>query len=259
MFRTFLPLILALPVASLASASITEPQTFSFGRVTNNSSVNLGVGAGGLDQLHLTITTEQVPADGSYPAYQAVVFDFTNNVGTKSSITAVYFSDGHYLAPPMSFGGTGISFRTKDNQGEQDNPPGINNWHTTAYGEATLDDEEDLSPTAPGNPKNGVNTSVDHLIVTFKMINGDYTRLIHGLNQDINDPQKYPLFRIALHVKSIGNAGDSDTYLLQPNGAVDTDPEEEPTPVPEPATLAIWGLGLGIAGLVKLRRNVLLV
>lgn len=38
------------------------------------------------------------------------------------------------------------------------------------------------------------------------------------------------------------------------DGDTDPDPVPEPT-VPEPTTLAIWGLGLGIAGLVKLRRK----
>jgi hypothetical protein len=47
-----------------------------------------------------------------------------------------------------------------------------------------------------------------------------------------------------------------EEWAVDTNGGGANPPPAPPVrPVPEPTTLAIWGLGLGIAGLVKLRRN----
>jgi hypothetical protein len=61
-----------------------------------------------------------------------------------------------------------------------------------------------------------------------------------------------PFYHIAAQINGI--SGNKQGYITDTDPP--TDPEGSPVPpVPEPATLAIWGLGLGIAGLVRLRRR----
>lgn len=54
-----------------------------------------------------------------------------------------------------------------------------------------------------------------------------------------------------------GNQSEAgfEEWASRANGTYDDEDDENIPGVPEPATLAIWGLGVGIAGLVKLCRN----
>jgi hypothetical protein len=58
--------------------------------------------------------------------------------------------------------------------------------------------------------------------------------------------------RLGFRTANLDSGANADSMLID-DLTVATQLADVATP--EPATLAIWGLGLGIAGLVKLRRN----
>lgn len=217
--------------------------------------------------------TAEGPADNLGPQLQLYVYEtaadsgrinfmFLNNVGIASSVKEVFFSDGAYLAPQMQLAwSSGVLFETKPDGQSLDHPNQMNNvWpNTTAYVGA----QGDLSPEfANGNP-NGINVLGEYLTVSFVRQSGKtFDNVINGLRTN-ESPQSTgdPLFQIALHVGSIGATGGSDAYTLDgtsgqliPDGNTGGG-DPEPNPVPEPATLAIWSLGLGLVGLVRLRRK----
>lgn len=215
-------------------------------------------------------------ASGAQSLSGRINFMFTNaadSPGVKSSITEIFFSDGAYLAPPVLLvdQSTGVSYGTKKDSGELEKPPQMDSvWpKTTAYVGA----QGDLSPepTAEGGfMDNGVNHTDEWLIVSFNYVSGkSFDDVINGLRTDETPEDKTnPLFQIAAHVQSIGPQGLSDTYAMDGTSGKEID---DPTGasggpgevVPEPATIAIWGLGISIAALLRRRnrgaRNELLV
>jgi len=249
------------------TVSATQAWVFSF----KDFDTTQGAGANALNgQMKVyAFESNQVfnTASGALSLAGKINFMFTNNAdqGIASSMTEIFFSDGAYLAQPVFLidQSSGVSYGTKKDNGPLDTPPQMNAvWpHTTAYVGA----QGDLSPepTSPGGfVNNGINHSDEWLIVSFNYVTGKHFQdVINGLrtNESPTDTTN-PLFQIAAHIQAIAPSGTSDTYAMDGTSGHVIEDETSggsggPGTVPEPATLAIWGLGLGITGLVKISRN----
>jgi len=220
--------MMVLSIASSAQASIAG--TFYLSNYTGNQ-VNLNA--------------NQVQVDVEDVGGGNVAFTFYNHVGVASNLAEIYLSDGAYLkgsspAPIITDSdgaSTGVEYSV-GGTGTSNVPGGISNFHTTASVYATNAD----NPA----PHHSVNAEGEWVRVQYGLIGSKTVAdVITGLTAPTASD---PAFRIAIHVTGVAGGG-SDTYFLG-------DPiDGGQGGVPEPATLAIWGLGLGIAGLVKLRRN----
>jgi hypothetical protein len=165
-----------------------------------------------------------------------VDFTFTNTGTVASSITDVYFADGQWYQTTASISQTtGVSF---SQDATPHNLPG-GTFNTT------------IDYTADSNvpvEHNGVNNwtgsgTQESLTIQWTLQSGKtYDQLVSALGSSLH---------IGIHVQGFDN-GQSYSYE-SPTG-----PSGGPLGgVPEPMSLAIWGLGMGICGVVGMRRRTL--
>jgi hypothetical protein len=219
-------------ISTKASASFT---TISFERITSNSAENVA------SQLTAALW-DATQANAEYSltlAANEVLFTFQNNVGIQSSISEVYFDDGTILAQSSvynSLGGstsfTGMGANPSNlPSGENVVPPFV---ATTGF-----------SADAVGNPSVGVDTAADILGLSYTLQSGlGYLDTVAALADGS--------LRIGLHLRSIGDAEDSDAFVNSPPPPPPPPPPPTPGPtpgVPEANGLVIWAL-LGLVGLV---------
>jgi hypothetical protein len=199
-------------VISVGAAWAT-PVDVSFVRVEpHNASVNPA------SQFHCLMDVV-TPGPGGQ-----VEFTFTNAVGIASSISEIYFQDGPMLgAAALTQAGTaftaGGAVPGNLPGGENLTPPFI----------AT----EVFSADAQGNPSLGIDTATDSLVMTFNLLNNkSYADCVAALQSGD--------LRVGLHVRSIGDGGQSDSFV---NGGPPVS-----IPLPQAAPLALAGIaGLGLA------------
>lgn len=207
-------------------APTADAAIFKFRNVTNDTTY-----AGS----NLQVTTTHIAGDGDGD----IQFKF-ENLGTTGAITDIYFDDGDYLQTPgqivQQTSGVDFSFGAAPHAPPQGHPE-FAHWESSHK----LFSADSNPPAGP----NGIDPG-ESVTVQFGLLQA-YAIAIG--NTGLNSPVPTSPFRIALHVQRIGK--QSDWYILETNPPPGPD---DPT-VPEPATLAIWGLGLGIAGLVRLRRK----
>jgi len=162
-------------------------------------------------------------------------FYFHNDGPIPSAISEIYFDDGTLLGAP-SITDSIRGFTDFSNGATPGDLPGGNNL-TPPFEATTL-----FNVDAQGNPIVGINPG-DTLLLTFSLQPGqDYADTIAALHAGMLGQDT---LRIGLHVRSIGEEEQSDSFFLWA------------TPVPEPAgvVLAVMGLfGLG-AGYLRLRRE----
>lgn len=233
-YRTwFLPFVVCGLVLTGLASKADAGIHYSFVRITNNNGgINLG--------SQLDVEVKDLGTDGG--GYAHVGFKFTNLVGIASSITDVYFDDGTLLGiSSISDSGSGVAFSPG---GSPSNLPGGNaiDFNTTAGFLADSD-----SPVSG----NGVNIAGEWVMIDFKLFLGKtYDGLLAAIDSGVGKTQDVTGdLRIGLHVQAIGAPGGSDSYV---NGGRNGN-QDNPPIVPEPASLAIWGMGLGLVALVGRR------
>lgn len=182
----------------------------------------------------------------------AVRFEFRNLGPDNASITDIYFDDGTLLGIATIAESTGVNFTP--NIISPVGPPNLGyagtiNFNPTAI--FTMDADPSTSED------NGVGAS-EWLVVDFTLQAGhSYTTVNQAIALSLANPgvDIGGGLRIGIKVEHIGPAGSSSGGSEEFINGVALPPNSQPAPLPEPATLAIWGMGLGIAGLVRLRRR----
>lgn len=190
----------------LLSSSTAFASIYNFTRVTNTNVEDLG------SQLSVDITES-----GSN-----VLFTFKNNVGTPSNVAEIYFDN----EATNFFSDYGIQAQNVSYQDviiNPNNPPGVSGF-TANY---AVDN---------ANNQNALNQASEFITI-FGLLSGTntYSQVIAAIDSGA--------YNIAMHVRSIGIAGESDSYVI---GGT-------PGTVPVPA--AGWLLGSALLGFVGLRRR----
>lgn len=171
-------------------------QSFSFYKLTNNNvedlagqlSITVWDSAGANTEFGLSLLSTEV------------LFTVHNAVGIASNIAEVYFDDG-LLGPSTVINSLG-GFTDFDGGGASPgNLPG-GNTATPAF-IATSEFSADVNP---GPPSRGVNESADILGIVLGLGSfADYNAIIGAVNTGD--------LRFGYHIRSIGSAGGSDSYI----------------------------------------------
>ncbi|MEO0964453.1 MAG: PEP-CTERM sorting domain-containing protein [Planctomycetota bacterium] len=207
--------------ASLAVTATTQAAMISldFVKITNNNVEDLS------DQLGATFydSTGAFNAFGINIAANEILLAVTNDVGINSNIAEVYIDQDGLIDSQtgvLQLGGT-VNF--SGGGANPPNLPGANN--ATPPFNATPSLSADVNP---GPPTNGVNAASDILGLVYELDGGlDFSDVIADLNSGE--------LRVGYHIRSIGTADDSDSYVGF---------------IPEPGTLALLAAG----AMVMLRR-----
>ncbi len=223
--------LVAVPVLLLAlwAPGASADSIDWLGPVDNNNVENLS------DQLGLDVTLSS----------GVISFKFTNDVGTASSITELYFEQA--LDTWLDYDGT-ISMTQSTGSSNKDpdfefgsaspsSPPGLSGFTVGSGGSLQI-----TADSNTGGPKYGIDESADWVTISFDFIgdSGDFDELIAALNGVTTGSDAL----IATHIKGIGTKGGSDTYFT---GST--------TPVPEPGSIVLMGAALVGFGIVRRSRK----
>lgn len=210
-------------IPTMAQALMVD---IGFQRITNNNIENV---ASQLSAQLLDHTQANTIYTNLSLASHEVLFTFKNTAQTPSNIAEIYFDDGTILAQTGLYNSLGgyTSF-----SGGTINPGNLPSGNAVnPVFEATAGFGADVDS---GNPNKGVNASNDILGIKIRLKqNLTANEVVHALmNGDL---------RLGLHVRSIGNAGNSDSFVNSPVTAAPS------AAVPIPA--AAWLFGVAFAGL----------
>lgn len=146
-----------------------------------------------------------------------ILFTAQNNVGIASSISEIYFDDG-LLGPSQVFNSLGGSTSFTGGGANPGDLPGGGPVGFTAT--------QSFSADAQGNPSLGVDTAQDIVGIFFGLgAFADYNAVVDAVNTGD--------LRFGYHIRSIGVAGESDSYV---------------SVVPVPAAVWMFGSALGLLG-----------
>ena len=217
---TFLALLLLTPLSIQAI-----PIDVGFQRVTNNNVENLGGQLG----LQIMNSADAFILFGETITDTQVLFAYTNDVGIASNIAEIYIDDGTVVTLDSVINSlTGFTNFT-GGSADPGNLPGGNTLSPPFV--ATSNFSADLTQGQGGTEK-GINESLDTLGIVYSVTSG-----LAGIQAALDDGT----LRVGLHIRSIGTAGGSDSYV---NNGVS---------VPEPATILL--LGFGLAGFLGFGRK----
>ena len=222
--------------ASLAVGTQAAQAAFldvTFEKVSNNNAEDLA------GQLGLTVydATMANSTFGLSLLGNDVLFAYTNNVGIASAISEIYLDNGPVVSLLSVHNSPSGSTSFIGGSANPGNLPGGNTLSPPFVATSSL------SADASGNPSKGVDSASDILGIAYSTTSG-----LTGIEDAIADGS----LRVGLHIRSIGIAGGSDSYV---NGGGPTIFPQTPA-VPEPSTLVLWSLGaIGLVGLGYRRRK----
>ncbi|RMH23920.1 MAG: hypothetical protein D6693_10500 [Planctomycetota bacterium] len=180
-------------IAALAGAGAARAASVdvSYTRITSNSGQNV-------ESQFITTVTE-VAGDPT-----VIDFIFRNNVGIASSISEVYFDNG---ATSSLFSGGAIAQQVGASfVFGSASPPDL-------PGGNSLADPFDVTPgflaDAQGNPSVGLNTASDLLRIRMTLLAG----VTFG---DVESALGTGALRLGMHVRAIGDDGESDSFVNGP-------------------------------------------
>lgn len=159
----------------------TAGPVYTFFQITNNGNTNVG------GQLKM-----EVNAGGP-----GVLFTFTNEVGTASSITDIYFDDGSLLAgPSVESQSAGVLFSSPASPGNLPGGGAVGFVTSQAF---SADSNAPVSA-------NGVNAAIEWLTLGFTL---QGTQTV----DDVISELAAGTLRVGLHVQAIGTTGGSESYV----------------------------------------------
>ena len=214
----------------LPAEAAAESYTFSY-CFDNNSSVCSEI-------------ANQITVDVTDAGNGQVNFEFQNNVGEPSVVTALYFDAGGFLENMTILAQTGGADFTAGSA-SPGSPPGGENAIPPFETTASL-----LTDAKNPKPNKGLNSADDTLTLQFDIANGlTFADIIDALELGPNEGDG---IRIAAHVQGIGPRGGlSDTFICCDPGSGGGNGG---SPSPEPATLSLFGL-VALAAASRLRRR----
>lgn len=156
-----------------------------------------------------------------------VYFEFVNRSSNSSNISEIYFDDSgapDSIANGSVFATLGTVNFTVGGVSPPDLPAGNNL-------DPDFNANRDISAEADGNTADGLNSG-ENLVLAYDIIDlGGFAEAL--LNNT---------FRIGMHVRSIGQGGQSDAFIAKPL-ELPPPPNTPQDPVPEPSTLLLLGMG----------------
>lgn len=194
--------------------------SYGFDKVTSNNVEDIS------SQLSITIwdSSEANSTFGTSLLANQVLFTVQNAVGIDSNIAEVYIDDG-LLGPSVTINSLG---GFTDFSGGGAAPGNLPGGGTVGFNATTIFSAD----VNPGPPTNGVNQSIDILGIVIGLGSyADFNAITAAV--DTGD------LRFGYHVRSIGTAGGSDSYVS--------------TAVPVPA--AVWLFGSALIGLAGIKRK----
>lgn len=203
-------------IASVSSYAATV--TYGFEKVTNNNVEDIS------SQLSITIW-DAAEANSTFNLSllaSEILFTVHNDVGITSNVAEVYIDDG-LLGPSVAVNSLG-GFTNFSGGGA--NPSNLPGGNSIGFSATTLFSAD----VNPGPPNNGVNQSNDILGISLGL--GTFAD-INAIAAAVNSGD----LRFGYHVRSIGVAGESDSYVN--------------TVIPLPA--GIWLFGSALVGMIGLR------
>ena len=211
----------AIGLAAISGVASADSVDISFTRITSNSSQNV--------ESQFAVTATEVSGNSA-----VVDFIFRNNIGIQSSISEIYFDNGS-TSSLFASGSIVEQVGTQFNYGSASpgDLPGGNSMVDT------FDVTSGFLADAQGNPNKGLNGADELVRFRFTFLGGmAFSDVVSALESDS--------LRIGFHVRSIGDDGNSDSFVsyMPENGAM--------VPLPSPMLLGAAGVGL-VAG-VRRRR-----
>lgn len=215
-------LLLSSLILCLSTPSFAAMVTYGFEKITNNNVEDIS------SQLTISIwdATEANNTFSLALSANEILFTVQNDAVVASNVAEVYIDDG-LLGPSVAVNSLGGFTNFSGGGANPGNLPGGNSVGFTATTSFSAD-------VNPGPPSNGVNESIDILGIVLGLGSfADFSAIVSAVeNGDL---------KFGYHVRSIGSAGGSDSYVS--------------TVVPVPA--AAWLFLSAMAGLIgfKLQRQ----
>lgn len=215
-------------VLGLSANSWAVPLMVDFERISSNSDTDVA------SQLHLSIynSTDAFILGQSIDPNQ-LMFVFTNSAEIDSNVTEIYIDNGPLSSLDLVYNFNNGTTFSLDNSLSPGNLPNGNDIGFEAV--EALSSDSDTQGSAPND---GIDSFTDAVGLIYTLEGG-----LTAVQNALSDGS----LRIGLHVRAIGEDGESDGYVNTP---------PDTTPVPEPGTMMLLGAGfLGLAVYTKRRKN----